>query len=185
MAVIADYRVRCRDEVTPTASAEDAEAAYGWLQDHVSELGIDKSRVIVSGGSAGGQLALITALNAPEKNAPAGLVLFNPVVDMTAPLIREATGLSETESRKLSPASGDLARLPRSIIFHGTDDTLVPIASVRAFCDRARAAASECVLDEYAGQKHGFFNNHTVVSALGVAPYADTLQKAVAFLGVR
>lgn len=183
VVALADYRVFCRDETTPTDAVSDAGQAYRWLLAHGEDLSIDKGRVALAGGSAGGHLALMTALRAPADARPSALVLFNPAVDLTGGLIRVGTGLSEPDARAISPALMDLQSLPRMAIFHGEDDKLVPIASVRAFCARASVAGKDCQLTAYAGQGHGFFNRRTADERLGVSPYEATLDRMLAFLG--
>ncbi len=80
----------------------DSLAAYAWVTEHAAGLGIDPHRVGLAGDSAGGNLALATALalrdraafslpaagprpsftwSAPEAPAPAALALVYPVTD--------------------------------------------------------------------------------------------------------
>lgn len=180
---LADYRVFCRDGTAPTDAVADAAQAYRWLLAHGEDLGVDKGRIVLAGGSAGGQLALMTALRAPADARPSGLVLFNPALDLSSGLIRVGTGLSEPDARAISPALLDPQPLPRMAIFHGEDDKLVPIASVRAFCTRVSAAGKDCQLTVYAGQGHGFFNRRTSDERLGMSPYEATLGQMLTFLG--
>lgn len=178
VAVLADYRVSCRDGTTAADSAEDAMAAYDWIRAHAGDLKIDSRRIVLAGGSAGGHLALATAMRASDK--PAALVLFNPAVDLTAmaPLLR----LSPEAAKAISPSALSTAGLPPMTIFHGQADTTVPIQSVRDFCRRATEAGRRCEMHEYAGQKHGFFNSRADDPAIGASPYADTLARATMFL---
>ncbi len=44
------------------------------------------------------------------------------------------------------------------MIFHGTNDATVGIESIRAFDRLMDAAGNKCVLHEYSGAGHGFFN---------------------------
>lgn len=178
VVALADYRVACRDGTSPLDAVADAAASYDWLLGRGGEFRIDRSRVVLAGGSAGGQLALMTALRAPAGARPAALVLFNPAVDLTGALARGATGLSDVQARAISPALLDTGALPPTIVFHGEDDRLVPIATVRSFC----AKAPDCRLVGYRGEGHGFFNRRTVVETLGVSPYQATLNGMLGFL---
>lgn len=183
IAALADYRVFCRDGVSPSASTEDAIQAYAWLLEHAAELGIDSSRVVLAGASAGGQLALNAGLaNGDTAAAPRAFVLFNPAIDLTGFAIRWATGLPQDEARRISPAFFDLAALPPTVIFHGQNDRLVRIGSVRAFCAHAVQVGRICELHEYAGQGHGFFNSREEYATLGTSPFAATLAGALEFL---
>src|SRR5262249_48784321 len=57
-SVAAEYRVM--PELWP-ASLEDAQAAIEWTRAQATELGVDASKVVVLGYSAGGRLALLCA----------------------------------------------------------------------------------------------------------------------------
>jgi acetyl esterase/lipase len=177
VAVLADYRVKCRDGTTPIASTEDAQAAYAWLRTHAGELQVDPKRIVLAGGSAGGQLALATAQKAAAGEKPAALVLFNPAVDLVGP----APWYLKLLARGISPSVLPVADLPPVVAFHGQSDTTVPIQTVRDFCSRVRSAGRVCELHEYAGQKHSFFHSHQPLES-GVSAYDDTLSKALAFV---
>jgi acetyl esterase len=75
------------------AAPDDAHAAWGWLQTHGDELGLDTTRVALAGDSAGATLATVLAaqLAAQGGPAPCAQLLFYPAVD--------AQG--ESESREL------------------------------------------------------------------------------------
>lgn len=178
VVALADYRVACRDGTSPVDAVDDAAHAYDWLLGHSAGLQIDRSRIVLAGGSAGGHLALMTALRAPAAARPAALVLFNPAVDLTGGPVRGATGLSDAQARAISPALLDVGALPPTLVLHGEQDRLVPIATVRGFCARA----PDCRLISYPGQGHGFFNRRTTLEALGASPYQATLDAMLGFL---
>ena len=64
IGIAADYRVKERFATDATACVADARAAVRWLQEHAAELGLDPAKLVVSGSSAGGHLALWTAITA-------------------------------------------------------------------------------------------------------------------------
>lgn len=55
-----DYRLL--DVAAAPAAVEDCHCALRWVAEHAREYGIDPSRVVVAGNSAGGQLALMAAM---------------------------------------------------------------------------------------------------------------------------
>jgi acetyl esterase len=61
------------------AAPDDVDVALAWLLHHAERLGLDPSRVVAIGDSAGGNLALVAALRNP--GALAGCVLVYPFVD--------------------------------------------------------------------------------------------------------
>src|ERR1043165_2033636 len=84
IGIAPDYRTAERFSTTPVESTADARAALRWVEDHAAELGVDTNKIVVGGVSAGGHLALWTAITkAPYGSAatespttkPAALVL--------------------------------------------------------------------------------------------------------------
>ena len=177
VTILADYRVKCRDDTTILAAQEDARAAWDWVREHNSQLGIDPNRIILAGGSAGGQLALATAQKAPNDFKPAALLLFNPAVDLVTP----ATWWAKPIARRISPSKLPVDALPPTLIFHGTGDKRVPIQTVKAFCRRAREEAGICEVVSYPGQGHGFYHSNRLSPALGLNPFRDTMDRSEAF----
>ncbi|WP_081488818.1 alpha/beta hydrolase [Cupriavidus basilensis] len=106
-------------------------------------------------------------------------MLYNPAVDLVP--LASWIGLQPEEAAKISPTAMNLAASAPMLILHGDADRIVPIDTVREFCRKVRAAAGSCELHEYAGQGHGFFNNHAT-GAQGLTPYDDTLARTFAFL---
>jgi len=178
VAILADYRVGCRDNTGVRASLADARSAFAWVKAHSDDLNIDAERIALSGGSAGGYLALATGMLAPLDEKPAALVLFNPVVDLASranPIVRLA-------AQRISPSSLSTTDLPPTVVFHGTDDAIVPIGNVRRFCAGAREQQRVCQLNEYQGHHHAFFHIRDVDAEISASPYDDTHAKSVAFL---
>lgn len=178
VAILADYRVKCRDGSNPVQSVNDAEAAYDWLHDHAANYRIDRQRIILAGGSAGGHLALMAALAASTDAKPAALVLFNPPVDLVSP----APLYLKPMAWWISPSRMAVGSLPPTLILHGSADSTVPIASVRDFCDHATDAGRICRLVEYEGLGHGFYRSNVPDPITGRSPYEDTLGRAMDFV---
>lgn len=68
------------------AAHDDAERATRLIVQHASELGVDASRITLAGDSAGGHIALITALRLKANGGwqPSQLLLIYPMLDATA-----------------------------------------------------------------------------------------------------
>jgi acetyl esterase/lipase len=193
IAVVADYRVRSRHGVTPFECVSDAKSAIRWLRIHADELGIDEKRITASGGSAGGHLALCTALidSLDEKNddlqissIPNALILFNPVADMTEIVLKRkqvrAEQVNDWSNRavEISPFHHIKKNAPPTIIFHGTADSTVSFLQVMRFCEGMKNQGNRCEVISFEGRPHGFFNYRK-----GENPdYFTTLRKADEFL---
>jgi acetyl esterase len=190
IAIVADYRVKTRQDAKPADCVADAKACVRWVRANAARLGIDPQRIAVAGGSAGGHLAAATAtlpgLDPAQDDKsvsclPDALVLFNPGTVM-APfpgldLKGFGAGLDKAkfgcEPEEISPLHHVKKGTPPTIIFHGKSDTTVPYSTVEKFAEVMKAAGNRCELIGYEGQPHGFFNK---------AKYAETLAATDAFL---
>jgi acetyl esterase len=92
-AVVASVDYRLAPEHAAPAAFDDCYAATVWLAEHADELGVDASKIVVSGDSAGGNLAAAVAQAARDRNGPAiaGQALIYPVVnyDWSSPSLEE------------------------------------------------------------------------------------------------
>jgi len=182
VAVVADYRIFSKHHTTPDKSVEDAKCAMRWVRSRASELGIDANKIIAGGGSAGGHLAAATAMvdgfdAAGEDTSvscrPCGLVLFNPVWDLTK--MNDDTNKAGTaEMRKqLSPIFGLNGDAPPAEMFYGTEDAKY-FPQGQEYAAKAKELGVRAELYVAPGQKHGFFNK---------SPWTEaTVRKADEFL---
>ena len=119
---------------------------------------MDKSQIYVGGGSAGGHLAAAVAM-IPTKSitlAPAGMLLFNPGVDIGRSA--RIQGLFRNQAEQYSPIEYVRPSLPGAWIVHGKADEVVPYSTVVDFCQRMDLAENACELLGFDGAGHGFFN---------------------------
>jgi acetyl esterase/lipase len=153
-----------------------------YIRVHATELGIDPQKIIVSGGSAGGHLAVSTALfdkvnedsdDLTISATPTALVLLFPVIDTS----KEGYGQAKIGERwqELSPAHNVRAGLPPTLIFHGTGDTVTPFAGAKTFHEAMLKAVNRCELDINEGGAHGYLMRSKAL-------FDDTMTKTDAFL---
>jgi monoterpene epsilon-lactone hydrolase len=186
-----DYRLA--PEYRYPAALDDAVAAYQALLAQ----GYRHTQIVIGGDSAGGNLALITALRIQKLGLPlpAALVCFSPVTDfsfkqMHAPpagdplinpaWIEQAVSLycplgMDRQDPQLSPLFADVTGLPALLIQVGADELLLN-DSLR-FAEHAKAAGVALQLEVYPGLWH-VFQAH--VGMLNAADFA--LQRVVDFL---
>ena len=165
VAIAAEYRVKKRHGTSPIECVRDGKSALRWVRAHARELGIDPDHLAAGGGSAGGHVAAATAtvrgFDEPGEDAtvsarPNALVLFNPVLDNSP----QGWGSSRIGPRwrELSPLHNLHRHMPPTIIFLGTRDKLIPVATMEKCRRRLRELGVRCELRLYQGQGHGFFN---------------------------
>jgi acetyl esterase/lipase len=162
---LAEYRVRERNGTAPYESLKDARSALRFVRKNAGDFHVDTSRIVASGGSAGGHLAAATALvkgfddesdDLTISCLPDALVLFNPVID-NGP---GGYGYDRVESRykDFSPLHNINKGAPPTIFFLGTEDRLVPVETAMYYKIVMEKVGSRCDLHLYDGAGHGFFN---------------------------
>lgn len=190
VGIAPDYRTRSRFNAVPEDCVSDGRAAMRWVIEHASELGIDTTKLIVSGGSAGGHVAAWTAIAkaGPGKDdpaptiLPAALVLLYPVTDTTAKGYGGPKRFSNSEARALACSVPDQmqAKMPPTIILHGDADKTVPYANSVAMRDKLVAAGNRCELVTFAGLGHSYTSSQ--FGAAGKAADVKTKADITTFL---
>ena len=183
VAFSVQYRLTSQSGVAVADCVKDAKSAFRWVRTHAAELGIDPEKIAAGGGSAGGHLAAalatLDALNDEHDDLkvstqPAALVLFNPALRLNSAREQEVVASGAPSRADISPYEHVKRGHPPTIIFHGEDDTTVPIQSARDYAAKVEKLGGSCTVLGFAGQKHGFFNGEPFVW--------DTLKQADAFL---
>ncbi|MDA0767067.1 MAG: alpha/beta hydrolase [Verrucomicrobia bacterium] len=165
VAISAEYRVKGAHGTSPIECVKDGNSAIRWVRQHAAELGVDPDKIAAGGGSAGGHVAAATA-HTPDyeekgedlaiSSRPNALVLFNPVLDNGPGDWGHAT--VKDYWKEFSPAHNVQEGAPPAIVFLGTKDPLIPVATLQRYEAAMKKAGSRCDLHLYEGQSHGFFN---------------------------
>lgn len=171
-----DYRLSIKPDgsyphpdITLVESVKDARSAIRWLRARAAALGVDPHKVVVSGQSAGGELAWSTALCDSLDEAgddlavsprPDALVLYSGnynTMEVWADLIM---GPRRREIWSVSPYHNLKAGLPPALGFHGTRDSQVPYFSVQLFATRTRELGNAFELVTVEGSDHYLGEGH-------------------------
>jgi len=167
VGIAPDYRTKGRHDTPPQAATADSRAALHWLQVHATELGLDPARVVVGGNSAGGHVALWTALATTPPGSdpaeaplhkPAALILFSSVSDTSAEHGYTPWRFG-ADTTALSPLHQLDSRMPPVLAFHGDADQTVPVRQAIALRDRLMATGNTCELHIVPGGGHNFGND--------------------------
>ena len=78
VAILVDYRVFGRHSTTPFEAIADAKSALRWVRAHATQLHVDPTRIVASGGSAGGHIALSVALFSRFDEAGSAISTIRP-----------------------------------------------------------------------------------------------------------
>lgn len=165
VAISAEYRVKSRNQTTPRECVMDGKSAVRWIRANAGKLGIDPEKLAAGGGSAGGHVAAATGTtkgfeeegeDSSVSNRPDALVLFNPVYD-NGP---DGYGHDRVKGywKEISPIHNISENTPPTIVFLGTKDKLIPVATAEKYKKLMEAKNRRCDLHLYKDQPHGFFN---------------------------
>jgi acetyl esterase/lipase len=160
----------------------DVKRAVAWIREHADEYGVDPGFVVVTGGSAGGHLAALTALTAGEPAYQPGFeeadtsvqacVPFYGVYDLTdrghypqwtvrrffgRVVLRADPDTQPERFAEASPVERVQAGAPPFLVIHGDRDSIVPVVIAREFVAALRGVSKAPVVYlELRGVEHGF-----------------------------
>lgn len=150
-------------EITPVESSKDARSAIRWLRENAGLLNINPQKIVAGGQSAGGQLALATALldsvneisdNLDISPVPNALLLFSSNVNTLEPWIDMLLGERSNEIWSISPYHNLKNSMPPAIAFHGEEDNQVLPYIIGMFKTKMFELGNYYELYTYPGRKH-------------------------------
>ncbi|MFQ5636871.1 MAG: alpha/beta hydrolase fold domain-containing protein [bacterium] len=155
--VVAAVTYRLAPHSRYPAPISDIQSAISYLKDHASEFGLDPTRLVLLGRSAGAHLALQTAYTSDELAIRGVVSLYGtadlyygythparPLVIDTKRVLEEFLGGNPTEIpdiyRAASPIHYVGANTPPTLLIHGGRDELVSPEQSRRLASRLRAS---------------------------------------------
>ncbi|MDF3131052.1 alpha/beta hydrolase [Kiritimatiellaeota bacterium B1221] len=189
VAASAEYRIQSKHGTTPVECVKDGKSALRWMRTHAEKLGIDPHKLAAGGGSAGGHVAAVAGnvvgfeeegedLSIASK--PDALVLMNPVFD-NGP---EGYGHNQVEAfwEAFSPLHNITGGAPPTVVFLGTQDKLIPVATAETYKAQMEAVGSRCDLYLHKDQPHGFFNARFKENYEKILPQMDAFLRSLAYI---
>jgi len=165
-----DYRLS--GEAKYPAQIDDVREAVRWLVEHASSLHVDTNKIVATGISAGGHLALLLGLSQPpgDHTIKAVCALYGPadLVEILPPKMRgdrtnavaALLGGSVSEKLSLARAASPITYVRKDsipvMLFHGEKDELVPVAQSIALDHALKAAGAQSTLTIYKDKGHAF-----------------------------
>ena len=168
VGIAPDYRTKNRFGTSPLASVDDGRAAFAWVVEHADELGIDPARIAVGGSSAGGHVALWTAIEkAPPgsdaatspKSKPAALILKSAVTD-TSPETGYTPKRFGDDAMALSPVHQLDTKMPPMLVVHAANDELVHYGTAVALYNKLDSSGNACELFTIPIGGHSFASDY-------------------------
>ena len=132
-------------------------AALGYLRGQADDLGIDATRIVVSGSSAGAHLAAMACLELDAQEQPVGLILLSGIYDLRPLLetyINDALGMDEASAMRNSPALRAPGAFPACGIAWAANDTDEFKRQSRQFAQALRGAGRDVQMLEMPGRNH-------------------------------
>lgn len=178
-----DMTYRLSPKATFPDQLHDVRRALAWIRERAGELGVDPSFIALTGGSAGGQLAALAAMDPGGPPVQACVPLYG-VHDLLRPDGRPLWPYLASHVLKVAPADDPAAwiaaspvccahdRRPPFLIVHGALDALVrPDQSERLAAALREAGGPGVGLAVLPGATHGFDS----IPSLRSARLADTM----------
>jgi acetyl esterase/lipase len=170
--VVANVEYRLAQVAKAPAAVNDVLEAAKWLRDRAADYKVDPNQIIVTGNSAGGQLAMMVGM-APESAGlgpsikVAAVINFYGISDVPdqlegphlqayavtwVPLQPDRMELA----KKLSPITYVRKGLPPLLSIHGDADPVVPYEQSVRLTRELKAAGNQAELITIPGGQHGF-----------------------------
>ena len=184
--VVASIEYRLSGEARFPAAIQDVKTSIRWLRSKSPQFGIDPTRTVIWGGSAGGQLAALAATSckveslasdpqsplAAQSDCVQGLVTWYGIFDfVNAPLsgppeqsassaAAKYLGCAPAECRPAAELASPVSHLdkddPPALLIHGDLDKVVPVAQSQLFAEALRSKGVAVKLLVIKGVDHSF-----------------------------
>lgn len=154
------------------AAVKDCRCALYWVYQNAAKYGFDPAKIVLTGGSAGGHLVLMTAMlrtsdglddecSGPVPRQVAAVINYYGATDLEHGLDANVPGLKNwlprALAKQLSPLTYVRKGLPPVLTIHGDADEMVPYQDATKLREALTAVEVPNELVTIAGGKHGRF----------------------------
>jgi len=170
--VVANIEYRLANVAPAPAAVNDVLQAAQWFQEHAAQYKVDPKRMIVTGESAGGHLALMTGMT-PASAGLGPAVKIAAVIDFygIADVADQVAGPNQRPyaaawiprqpdrmelARRVSPMTYVRKGLPSILALHGDADHTVPHEQSATLVNALKNAGDDAELITVPGGDHGF-----------------------------
>ncbi|MEK9138441.1 MAG: alpha/beta hydrolase [Bacteroidota bacterium] len=172
------------------AAVEDCRRALRWVMSHAKEYNLDTNKIVVTGHSAGGHLALMTGMLSASAGLDTPPEWFTTDVNLKVSAIINWFGITDVEdllegsnmkwyavawmgsmtnreeiAKRVSPINYVREGLPPILTIHGDNDELVPYSHAVRLHEKLSKAGVPNQLLTISGGKHGGFTREENLKA--------------------
>jgi acetyl esterase/lipase len=154
VAAAVEYRIKARHNTLPFEAVKDAKSSLRWLRENADNYNIDPEKIIVTGNSAGGHLALCTALvenwneesdNMVYSSVPDVVMVNSGAYDLTIENSKWITLYLDEKNlvKEISPNFLIKENMPPMLLIHGENDSNTPYETAVYFYDKMRESGNK------------------------------------------
>jgi len=154
VVAVVEYRIKAKQGTYPYEAVKDAKSAIRWLRENAKKHNINPTKILATGNSAGGHLALATTLveNWNEKtdnlkiNAKPNFIIVNAGVydltDKNTRWMREHIDYKD-KAKEISPNHLTKKTNTKMLLIHGEKDMNCPYASATNFYIKMKSLGND------------------------------------------
>jgi acetyl esterase/lipase len=165
VATAVEYRIKGRQGTYPFEAVKDAKSAIRWLRENAKKYKIDPNKIVATGNSAGGHLALATSLvdNWNEKTddiaispVPDVVLVNSAVYDLTSNSNRWIREYDENKDlvKEISPNNLIKKTSTKFLLIHGEQDRNCPYNTAVSFYEKMKSLGNSVELHSIKDGSH-------------------------------
>ena len=165
IVAVVEYRIKARQGTYPFEAVKDAKSAIRWLRENAKKYKIDPNKILATGNSAGGHLALATTLttywnektdNLTISAKPNSLIVNAAVYDLTDNNTKWIVENLENKEvvKEISPNHLMKKTITKMLLIHGDKDRNCPYDSATHFYQKMKSLGNNIELYTIQGGYH-------------------------------